>query len=362
MPRGYSTYLDGLRFLAAMMVVCSHFRFQFPAGMAPLAESLGDVAIAVFFALSGYVISYVADQKEPTLKDFAISRLARIYSVAIPALILTVAVDTYLYFAGSKLGIPAYEYVGFWKYLPVFLSFTSEIGPLHVAVLTDSPFWSLSYEVWYYIAFAVFTYLRGWPRIVLLTLLIPVLGIRALIYLPIWLLGCACYWAHQRILLPKDVAGPVAILTFVFAFVLWFAGFFSWLDKAANLALGGWPATSLNYSASFPIHYVVGVLAVLHLFAIRYCALPVLQVPAVRRAVTYAASFTFAIYLGHQPLKELWSFLIVHNAPSIYSGVLLLALTLISVWLFGLISEHRKREWHSMFSHLFDRVAELRHA
>jgi len=346
-----------------MLVVCSHFSFpQFTGGMVRFQATLGDVAIAVFFALSGYVISYVADQKEKTLKDFAISRLARIYSVALPALMLTIAIDMYLHFSGSKLEIPTYEYAGIWKYLPVFLSFTSEIGPLHIAVLTDGPFWSLSYEVWYYIAFAVLIYLRGWPRIVLLAILIPVLGVRALIYLPVWLLGCGCYWAHQRVSLPKSVARPAAVLTFALAFGLWFLGFYDWLDMAVDSSLGGWPGANLHYSAEFPIHYVVGVLAALHLFAIRYCSLTSLESPTVRRAVTYAASFTFATYLGHRPLMNLWSFLIGHDPRSIFSIAVLLSLTLTSVWLFGLISEHRKREWHFLFSHLFDRVAQLRRA
>ena len=43
--------------------------------------------------LSGYVISYVAVELEFTLWEFAISRIARVYSVVIPALALTVLVD-----------------------------------------------------------------------------------------------------------------------------------------------------------------------------------------------------------------------------------------------------------------------------
>src|SRR3954463_10152589 len=92
----FSTYLDAVRFTAALAVVAAHFTFpQFIAGVT-YQGGLGDLAVAIFFVLSGYVIAYVADQKEHTFKDFAVSRLARVYSVAIPALILTICVDLYL--------------------------------------------------------------------------------------------------------------------------------------------------------------------------------------------------------------------------------------------------------------------------
>ena len=47
----------------------------------------------VFFVLSGFVIAYVSEQKEHTLREYSISRLARLWSVAVPALILTIALD-----------------------------------------------------------------------------------------------------------------------------------------------------------------------------------------------------------------------------------------------------------------------------
>src|SRR5882757_3377028 len=64
MPRVFSTYLDALRFLAAMAVVIAHFTFpQFTAGVRHQGELAG-LAVTVFFVLSGYVIAYVADKKE----------------------------------------------------------------------------------------------------------------------------------------------------------------------------------------------------------------------------------------------------------------------------------------------------------
>ena len=47
----------------------------------------------VFFVLSGYVIAYVTDQKEKDWASYAASRLSRVYSVAVPTLLLTVLLD-----------------------------------------------------------------------------------------------------------------------------------------------------------------------------------------------------------------------------------------------------------------------------
>jgi peptidoglycan/LPS O-acetylase OafA/YrhL len=50
-------------------------------------------AVVVFFVLSGYVIGFVVDAKETTASLFTVSRLARLYSVVLPALILTFICD-----------------------------------------------------------------------------------------------------------------------------------------------------------------------------------------------------------------------------------------------------------------------------
>ena len=53
----------------------------------------GKQAVDVFFVLSGFVIAYICNTREPTLRTYVISRTVRIYSVALPALILTFLID-----------------------------------------------------------------------------------------------------------------------------------------------------------------------------------------------------------------------------------------------------------------------------
>jgi peptidoglycan/LPS O-acetylase OafA/YrhL len=349
MRKEFSTYLDAVRFFAAMAVVASHFTFSdFVAGV-PYQGSVAGLAVTIFFVLSGYVIAYVADHKETTLRQYAVSRLARIYSVAIPALLLTLLVDFYLIRHGQGANLPLYEYRSLWKYLPIFLLFGSEIAGIHAPVFGDGVFWSLSYEVWYYVTFAMFFYLRGWHRWVFGGAAIALLGIPALLYLPIWILGTTIYNLQQRVTLGARLASIGAIATAAILFGLLAVGAYGRANETINAILNDWPRNHLHNSMNFPSHYLAGPIAAAHIFFVRYCRLNFLSGKRTRSAIAYAASFTFALYLAHRPLMNIWAYLIVHDPHSIPSIGLLACLVLFSCWLFGLVSEHQKETWRSFF-------------
>ena len=92
MKRGFSVYLDAVRVVACLIVFAHHLALNFGC-YKPAASGCGTLgwlipfhaghsAVVVFFVLSGYVISYVASERETTLQQYALSRCARIYSVA----------------------------------------------------------------------------------------------------------------------------------------------------------------------------------------------------------------------------------------------------------------------------------------
>ena len=349
MRKEFSTYLDAIRFTAACAVVVAHFTFpQFIAG-AGFQGSLAGLAVTVFFVLSGYVISYVANEKEHALKQFTVSRMARVYSVAVPALALTVAVDLYLIAHNAGHNIPMYEYRALWKYLPVFLLFGSELAGFHAVVLGDGVFWSLSYEVWYYVAFGAFFYLRGWRRIILTLAAVIILGPLPLLYFPIWILGALAYRAHQKIEIDHGLAHAGSVLTAIALIGLWASGFYDWADGSVNTAFHDWPRTHMHNSMNFASHYIAGTLAAAHIFFVRYCRLSFLTGRNTRKTIAYLASFTFAIYLSHRPIMNLWAYLVGHDPKSAASVVLLAALTVLSCWCFGLISEKQKERWRTFF-------------
>ena len=162
MKREFSTYLDLVRFLAALTVFGSHLTFsQFTGGYFAYQGKLAGEGVAAFFVLSGYVIAYVSDAKERTLKDYAVSRLARIYSVAFAAIILAIVVDLLALHYHWVRSVPRYQYHSFPKYLLLALTFSGQLGPLHESTFGAYTFWSLDYEVWYYLVFACAVYLVG---------------------------------------------------------------------------------------------------------------------------------------------------------------------------------------------------------
>lgn len=89
MNRATSLYLDVVRPVAALVVLLSHVGDQLS-----FLASAGVQAVDVFFVLSGFVIAHVSASRERDPRVYFISRAARIYSVAIPTLILTVILDS----------------------------------------------------------------------------------------------------------------------------------------------------------------------------------------------------------------------------------------------------------------------------
>jgi peptidoglycan/LPS O-acetylase OafA/YrhL len=87
MKHATSLYLDAVRFCASVIVFLAHvaiFRGSFWQ-----FGSFAFVAVMIFFVLSGYVIAHVIKVREHTLEDYVSSRFGRLYSVVLPAIIIS---------------------------------------------------------------------------------------------------------------------------------------------------------------------------------------------------------------------------------------------------------------------------------
>jgi len=93
MKKGTSLYLDLVRFSAALMVFLVHLKVHAKGTFGPFwgfhLDYSSQTAVTVFFVLSGYVIAHVLATREGTPLEYCASRFARLYSVVVPALILT---------------------------------------------------------------------------------------------------------------------------------------------------------------------------------------------------------------------------------------------------------------------------------
>lgn len=155
MSRRESIYLDLVRSVASLLVVLDHAPALFKL---PGVPRWGYQSVMAFFVLSGYVISHVADTRETTLRVFIVARLARLWSVLVPAVALTIVCDA----VGREFGY----YQASYTFAPIDLPLV-RIGAVlafmadswvSIQPLSNSVVWSLCAEFWYYMLFAAWTF------------------------------------------------------------------------------------------------------------------------------------------------------------------------------------------------------------
>ncbi|RYY04252.1 MAG: acyltransferase [Gammaproteobacteria bacterium] len=154
--------LDGLRGVAAVMVVIFHVFETHAASRFEQIINHGYLAVDFFFVLSGFVIGYAYDDRwgKMSLKDFFKRRLIRLH----PMIIMGMAIGAVLfYFQGSE-GFPLINNTPWWQMLIVMvvgmtlipltpsmdIRGWSEMHPL------NGPAWSLFFEYVANILYALF--------------------------------------------------------------------------------------------------------------------------------------------------------------------------------------------------------------
>lgn len=89
-----SKLLDAMRFTAAVVVLLFHATSRDFNLVLPWVR-WGHEAVVAFFVMSGFVIAYITTAKETSITQYTAARLARLYSVVLPALVLTAVLDAY---------------------------------------------------------------------------------------------------------------------------------------------------------------------------------------------------------------------------------------------------------------------------
>jgi peptidoglycan/LPS O-acetylase OafA/YrhL len=197
---GLSLYLELLRLLAATEVVLFHVGgFALLGGHRAAWNAFGHEAVVVFFVLSGFVIAFAAETREKTVKSYLTSRLTRIYSVAVPCLLATLLFDR----IGQALLPQLYDGLitdgSALVRLVLGSLFLNESWTVSAQMFSNTPYWSIAYEFWYYMIFAGLFYFRGAGRIGLTALACLIAGYKILLLFPIWALGWGVYrWTRSH--------------------------------------------------------------------------------------------------------------------------------------------------------------------
>ncbi|GHC71462.1 acyltransferase [Pseudorhodoferax aquiterrae] len=345
--RGLSVYLDLLRFLAALAVFVLHASFERFSGGLPFLwrfAIFGHDAVMLFFVLSGFVIAHVATREAATPGGYAAARLARLWSVCVPALLLTLVVDG----IGLRLAPHLYDFSWYGHDHPAArtvasLLFANELWFWSLQPFSNTPYWSVGYEFWYYVLFGTWLFTRGHARWLACGLVALVMGPKIALLLPVWLAGVWAYRTPLAQRLSPLAAGLLCAATL--------AGYLAYRDSALpqDLArftaqwLGSNAAKPLGWSANFLADYLVGALVALHFVGARRllqddAAVP----PGLERAIRTLAGHTFALYLFHNPLLQFFGAL-AHWLGWWEQRALPVVLgPLIVVWLLGARTERLK--------------------
>ncbi len=335
-----SIYLEIFRILATLTVFVSHSSFLYLA-FTSLHPHFGRNGVILFFVLSGYVISWCAKEKEPSLMNFTVNRFARIYSVAIPGIILGVVVAFLVHW--PHMVIP-YQIKKPWIYLPIYLSFTGEFWTLSETPPVNFPFWSLNYEVWYYVIFGAWFYLAGRLRWIVSSLMMALVGPYILSMFPLWVAGSMLYFFRDRLVIPRLVARLMVLASAC----LFFAAIYYGLDAVAD-------SYNAEFFAFFGVHaspkyflgdYLFGAIVIINLLGALNSAF--VFPSAFSSGVRTIASYSFSFYLFHIPIFNL-----IHSmVGTTNSFVSYLAEILATVAIVMFLARHteHKKGWYRNFA------------
>jgi peptidoglycan/LPS O-acetylase OafA/YrhL len=335
--RRESLYLDLMRSLGALTVVVGHAATIFPLRHVYI---WGHEAVIAFFVLSGYVICNVADTRENDARVFVVARLARLWSVLVPAMVLTVACD----YTGRAFGLHGAAYAHVHQDLPLVrvgavLVFLSESW-VSIQPLSNGVVWSLCAEFWYYMMFAAWVFAPpGRLRVGLVAAACVLAGHKALLLLPIWLMGVALQ--RSRWLRSPGPGESVALFagSCVIIAAILLAGVSQPLTHVMEGWVGPWVYCHLAQARLFWFDWLLGALFAAHLAGARRV---VAHVPLERiaRPVRGCAGVSFAAYLFHVPVLDFCAAFLPQS-----QGWLAIALTFCVIGIFGRAAERSKSWW-----------------
>lgn len=348
-----SAYLDFLRFIAALAVLFGHMDLDgMSADWMPLTH-LSHEAVIVFFVLSGFIVCHTTLARELTWRRYAVLRLSRVYSVVFPAVVtcflMVSVVEGFANVELSKLSNYREPAIGDFLFSLFFLNESWLPG---TAVPLNHPYWTLCYEVWFYVIFGCFFFASGVTRVLLVGLAMLVAGPAILLLLPIWLFGV---WLAASGKYRTAWRTPCATVGFVlFGVVLWLISMFN-IDLHLQRFLHGvipgyW---RLDGSQRFVTDYVIGAAICLHIAA--FSSLPATWQGFFERYRSWFAAlagFSFTLYLFHRPMTQILGAWWPQPQGAVLWPMLMAVAILLACWIISWGTERQLHRWRRLFSRL----------
>jgi len=327
MNKSTSLYLDFLRAIAAFGVLLVHANQPWFSNGLYARPELGHKLVMIFFVLSGYLIAFTVEKKNKGPKIYLVDRFSRLYSVVVPALILTFIVDS----VGEKVNPVFYvdkiNAGNQWLRYLLNLTFLQQIWGLCTKPSTNTPFWSIGYEFWYYIFFWVLCYFKGARRNLGLILICLITGVKIILLLPVWLFGV---FAYKYSIQPAISRKNGAVLFLVTAGIIFTLTYFWEFSVFADRFVFGKPP--LFFSSRFIFDWVYGLIVAVNIYSFNVACFEFNVPTRIVRIIRYLSSITFSLYLFHIPILNFISSLsfydrnsYVHTVPILICIILLVA-------------------------------------
>lgn len=311
MPHYFSLYLDVVRFAAAIAVFFTHISFD------PFTKnffwsrlgSYGDIGVIIFFVLSGYVIAYVTSTREKTILRYAAARVARIYSVVLIALLITLAFDNIGlilnpdFYSNQKVMWRPQSIEGYIA----SIFFVNEYQVFSFSGITpgsNGPYWSLSFEVTYYLIAGLFLFTRKVIALPLIAIVLFLAGRTIFALLPIWVLGYLLYFLKPIDLNRKILYLGVVVSALLIVIVPYLAPYLPKDNFGFHFSWGRG-----HFNRNLVLDYLAAVFFAVNMI----CARELLRDfkfsnnKKIEILIRWLGSLTFPLYLIHFPALALFS-------------------------------------------------------
>jgi peptidoglycan/LPS O-acetylase OafA/YrhL len=359
--KAVSFYLDLLRVLAAFYVFIYHVGSMEIGNNLVFAtreysENLGltnrsaHYFVIIFFVLSGFLITMSASKPNMSLKFFIAARLGRLYSVLLPALVLSILTAQILIstqiFDKDQIGNNS----NLIQRIILNISFLAESWNLNATPPLNTPFWSVHYEFMYYLIVASCLLIKGKWRFIILPVVLLVAGVKILLLFPCWFFGSILYF-----LVRNNNLAPLFSSIFIFIFTLITLFFI----LSSNFILpfeffygnGNFYGYKLFFSGNYLADYIFAFLVVLNIFSFFGFSKTLLN-PCntitffkIDKILKIISNCSYSLYMFHMPLLFLFSSLWFYDKTNGYHQLFLITFVLVSVYFIAQQTEWKVDFW-----------------
>ncbi len=222
------------------------------------------------------------------------------------------------------------------------LFFLNEVWSHHIPIGSNGPYWSLGYEVPYYIAFAGYAFGRGYWRYLLPALVLAAYGPRVTMLAPIWLMGFVSYRiCAQKLIAPR--AGWFLLIGSSLVWMTFYAGVYLGIVPSSDVPLH-WHHWEIAEDVLAGVLFSLNVIG-FHAVSASFAPLA-LQCQGV---VRWVAGATFTLYLFHYPVVNYLRAVLGWKIQGAGDMILLSLVVALIIFALAEVTERRKKFYRNLF-------------